>query len=282
MSDESKAAAEASAAAGEAAHDWRPERFMVIAAHPDDADFGPAATAARWIDEGSVGWLVCCTSGDQGGEDPDADPLELAALREREQRAAAKVVGYAGVTFLHQPDGALVNDLVLREMLVREIRTFRPDAVLATDPEVVFHSDRGINHTDHRAAGMAAVDAVYPAARNPMTFPWLARDGLAAHKVRRVYLFWSNQPTVRVDISGTVSRKIDALRAHASQLRDPGKIEEWIREWAGEEGKAIGAEAGEALRLIVIDDDDADGAEEPRSSEAVEAGASAEAAARTG
>ena len=103
--------------APQAAHDWRPERFMVIAAHPDDADFGPAGTAARWIDAGSVGWLVCCTSGDQGGEDPDLDPSDLAADREREQRAAAQVVGYAGVSFLHQPDGALVNDLALRELL---------------------------------------------------------------------------------------------------------------------------------------------------------------------
>ena len=79
-----------------------------------------------------------------------------------------------GVTFLHQPDGNLVNDLPLREMLVREIRTFRPDAVLCGDPEVVIHGGGGINHTDHRAAAMAAVDAVYPAARNPMAFPWLA------------------------------------------------------------------------------------------------------------
>jgi LmbE family N-acetylglucosaminyl deacetylase len=278
MTDESKAAAESSAAP-EAGHDWRPGRFMVIAAHPDDADFGPAATAARWIDEGAVGWLVCCTSGDQGGEDPAADPLELAALREREQRAAADVVGYAGVSFLHQPDGALVNDLVLRELLVREIRTFRPDAVLATDPEVLFHGDGGINHADHRAAGMAAVDAVYPAARNPMTFPWLARDGLAAHKVRRLYLFWSNHPTVRVDVSATIGRKLDALRAHASQLRDPGRIEKWIGEWAGEEGKAIGAVAGEALRLIVIDDDAAGEGEEPTPAEAAEAAASSGAAA---
>ena len=90
----------------EAPHTWRPARFMLIAAHPDDADFGPAATAARWISEGSVGWLVCCTSGDAGGEDPDIDPLELAAVREREQRAAADIVGYEGVTFLHQPDHA--------------------------------------------------------------------------------------------------------------------------------------------------------------------------------
>jgi LmbE family N-acetylglucosaminyl deacetylase len=229
---------------------------MVIAAHPDDADFGPAATAARWIDEGSQGWLVCCTSGDAGADDHTIDPLELAATREREQRAAAAIVGYAGVTFLHQPDGALANDLVLREHLVREIRTFRPDAVLATDPEVLFHGDGGVNHVDHRMAGLAAVDAVYPAARNAMAFPWLARDGLAPHRVRRLYLFWSNQPSVRVDVSATIDRKIAALRAHPSQIRDPDGLEPRIRSWAAEEGRAIGASAGEAFRLIVIDDDD--------------------------
>jgi LmbE family N-acetylglucosaminyl deacetylase len=247
------------------AHTWRPERFMVIVAHPDDADFGPAATAAKWIDEGSTGWLVCCTSGDAGGEDPEMDPLELAALREREQRAASDIVGYAGVTFLHMPDGALVNDLVLREHLVREIRTFRPDAVLATDPEVLFYRDAGINHTDHRAAGMAAVDAVYPAARNPMAFPWLVRQGLAAHRVRRLYLFWSNTPTVHVDISRTVDRKLDALRAHASQIRDFVEVEGWTRQWTAELGKEIGVDNADGFHLIVIDED-----EEPPKAEAGE------------
>jgi LmbE family N-acetylglucosaminyl deacetylase len=237
-------------------HTWRPARFLVIAAHPDDADFGPAGTAARWIDEGSEGWLVCCTSGDAGGEDPDADPLELAALREREQRAAADVIGYTGITFLHQPDGALDNDLVLREQLVREIRTWKPDAVLATDPSVVFYRDGGINHTDHREAGLAAVDAVYPAARNPMAFPALAKGGLVAHRVRRLYLFWPNEPNARVDITSTVDRKIAALAAHASQIREPAKLAERIRTWAAEEGEPIGATAAEALRLIVIDEDD--------------------------
>ena len=232
---------------------------MVIAGHPDDADFGPAGTAARWIDEGSVGWLVCCTSGDAGGEDPEADPLELAAVREREQRAAAAIIGYEGVTFLHLPDGALVNDLVLREHLVREIRTFRPDAVLATDPTVIFYRDGGVNHTDHREAGIAAVDAVYPAARNPMAFPSLARSGLAAHRVRRLYLFWPNEPSVRVDITTTLDRKIDALVAHASQIKEPAKLAERIRAWAAEEGEPIGVPAGEALRLVVIDDDEDEG-----------------------
>jgi LmbE family N-acetylglucosaminyl deacetylase len=232
---------------------------MVIVAHPDDADFGPAATASRWIDAGSVGWLVCCTSGDAGGEDPDLDPMELAALREEEQRVAADVVGYAGVSFLHQPDGALDNDLALREHLVREIRTFRPDAVLATDPEVVFYRDGGVNHTDHRAAGMAAVDAVYPAARNPMAFPWLATSGLASHVVRRLYLFWPNDPNVRVDVTATIDRKIDALRAHASQIKEPDKLETRIREWATEVGEPIGVAAGEGFRLVVIDDDEDEG-----------------------
>ena len=238
------------------AHTWRPDRFMVIAAHPDDADFGPSGTASSWIDQGSVGWLVCCTSGDAGAEDPDTDPLELAAPREREQRAAAEVVGYDGVTFLHMPDGALANDLILREHLVREIRTFRPDAILATDPETLFHRDRGVNHTDHRASGFAAVDAAYPAARNPMAFPSLARSGVAPHKVRRLYLFWSNTMTAYVDISATVDRKLDALRAHASQLKDFAAVEGRIREWVSEVGREIGTAAAEGFHLVIIDDDD--------------------------
>ncbi len=246
----------ATEAAGPSDHTWRPDRFMVIVAHPDDPDFGPAGTAARWIDDGSEAWLVCCTSGDQGGEDPDADPLELAALREAEQRAAAEIVGYAGVTFLHQPDGALANDLALREMLVREIRSFRPDAVLTSDPEALFYSDGGVNHTDHRAAGVAAVDAVYPAARNPMAFPNLARGGLAAHRVRRLYLFWTGRPDTWVDIGSTLERKIAALAAHASQIKELETLGERITKWAAEEGEAIGVSAAEALRLVVIDEDD--------------------------
>ncbi len=241
------------------AHGWRPDRFMVVVAHPDDADFGPAATAARWIDAGSDGWLVCCTSGDQGGEDPDLDPLELAATREEEQREAARIVGYAGVSFLHQPDGALANDLPLRELLVREIRTFRPDAVLTHDPDVVFYRDGGVNHTDHRAAGIAAVDAVYPAARNPMAFPHLARSGLALHKVRRLYLFWSERPNVWIDVEATLERKVAALRAHASQIHDLDGLGERMRRWAAEEGTSAGLAAAEAMRLVVIEEDEHEG-----------------------
>lgn len=239
-----------------ATHAWRPSRFLVIAAHPDDADFGPAATASAWIDAGSMGRLVCCTSGDQGGEDPDLDPLALAATREKEQRRAARVVGYDEVRFLGQPDGALANELPLRELLVREIREFRPDAVLTHDPDVLFYGDGGVNHTDHRAAGIAAVDAVFPAARNPMAFPALARAGLAAHKVRRLYLFWPERPTAWVDVSATIERKLAALRCHASQIRDPDALDARLRAWAAEDGSAIGVAAAEAFRVIVLDEDE--------------------------
>jgi LmbE family N-acetylglucosaminyl deacetylase len=236
-------------------HTWRPRRFMVIVGHPDDADFGPAGAAAAWIDAGAEGWLVCCTSGDAGSDDPEADPLALAQAREEEQRRAAAVVGYKGVSFLHQPDGSLVNDLPVREMLVREIRTFKPDAIFAGDPEVVIHRGGGVNHTDHRAAAMAAVDAVYPAARNPMAFPWLARSGLAPHVVRRLYLMWSNEPDVWIDVTATAERKIEALRCHASQLRDPEGVFARVCARLAEQGAHIGVAAAEAYRLVVLERD---------------------------
>jgi LmbE family N-acetylglucosaminyl deacetylase len=140
-------------------------------------------------------------------------------------------------------------------MLVREIRRFRPDAVLTHDPEVLFYRGAGVNHADHRAAGMAAVDAVFPAARNPMAFPGLARAGLAAHAVRRLYLFWPNEPTVWVDMGQMLDRKLAALRCHVSQFADVNGVLGWVRQWVVDDGRAIGAAAAEAFRLIVIDDD---------------------------
>jgi LmbE family N-acetylglucosaminyl deacetylase len=92
-----------------------------------------------------------------------------------------------------------------------------------------------------------------------MAFPWLARSGLAAHKVRRIYLFWSDRADAWVDISTTFERKLQALRAHTTQIHDPDGLAERMRTWAAEEGLPIGAAAAEGLRLIVIDDDEDEG-----------------------
>jgi LmbE family N-acetylglucosaminyl deacetylase len=235
-------------------HEGRPERLLVITAHPDDADFGVAGSVARWVREGTVARLVCCTSGDAGSDDARTDPLELAALREREQRDAAAIVGYESVTYLHQPDGALANDLALREQLVRILRTFRPDTVAAPDPTVIIHDDGFIQHVDHRAAAMAAVDAVYPASQNAMAFPHLVTaEGLEPHVVTRLYLFWSDRSTVVVDISDTIDTKVAALRAHVSQLRKPDELEAFIRERSAETGKGVGIAAGEAFRIVDLE-----------------------------
>ena len=234
-------------------HPDHPDRLLVITAHPDDADFGIAGSAAAWIRQGTVAHLVCCTSGDAGSDDAHTDPLRLAALREAEQLAAARVVGYEAVTFLHRPDGALANDLALREQLVRIIRTFRPDAVAAPDPRLIVHEDGFIQHVDHREAGAAAVDAVYPAARNAMAFPHLVTaEDLQPHAVARVYLFWSERPSAFVDISGTIDIKLAALREHVSQHRHPEQLERRIRSWARKAGQPLGIEAAESFTIIDI------------------------------
>jgi LmbE family N-acetylglucosaminyl deacetylase len=92
-----------------------------------------------------------------------------------------------------------------------------------------------------------------------MAFPWLAKGGLTAHIVRRIYLFWPNDPNVWTDVGATIDRKIDALRAHASQIHEPEKLESRIREWAAERADRIGATAAEAFRLVIIEDDDDEG-----------------------
>ncbi len=231
--------------------DDRPERLLVIVAHPDDADFGIAGSVAAWVGEGSVAQLVCCTSGDAGGDAADTDPLELARLRETEQRAAADIVGYESVTFLHRPDGALANDLALREQLVRILRRFRPDAVATSDPRAFFHAGRMVNHVDHRTAGAAAVDAVYPAAQNAMAFPHLiTAEGLAKHHIGRIFLFWSDEPDVAVDISATLETKRRAVRAHASQLREPASVDEMLGQWAASEGARAGVDAAETFAIV--------------------------------
>ncbi len=233
------------------AHEDRPERALVIVAHPDDADFGVAGTLAKWSRAGTVARMVCCTSGDAGADDARADPLLLARTREAEQRAAAAVVGYESVDFLHRPDGALENDLALREQLVRIIREFRPDAVVCMDPRIVIGRGGHIQHVDHRNAAIAAVDAVYPAARNALAFSHLVIDeGLEPVNVDLVYLFFTDQPDTFVDISDTIDVKIAALREHASQLREPEKLEEMLRMWARDDGQRIGTGGAEAFCLV--------------------------------
>jgi LmbE family N-acetylglucosaminyl deacetylase len=214
-------------------------RILVVAAHPDDVDFGAAGTVATWTDAG-IGVSYCIvTDGDAGGFDPAVPRAEIPRIRRAEQAAAAKTVGVVDLHFLSYPDGQLEPGIALRRELARVIRIVRPQRVVCPSPQRNF-ARIFASHPDHLAAGEATLCAVYPDARNPFAFPELVAQGLEAHTVSEVWMMAAPDQNQRVDITDTVERKIAALRCHESQLLDPDRIGELIHQW----GRAVAQEAG--------------------------------------
>ena len=191
---------------------------LVVMAHPDDAEFGCGGTIAKWAAAGKEIHYVLCTSGDKGSSDPSISPFQLAQTRRKEQLDAALALGAKGVSFLSHVDGTLQNTIDLRRDIVREIRRFRPDAVICQDPTQRWVGNRGLNHPDHRAAGDACLDAVYPSARDPHVFSELLIENLLPHKVREVFVSSQQNAEVWVDVTDTVETKLDALAKHVSQV----------------------------------------------------------------
>jgi len=220
------------------------QTVMVVGAHPDDPEFGCAATVAKWARQGRLIDYVLLTSGDKGSHDPGVHPGRIAAQREEEQRAAAKELGVRSVTFLHYPDGMLENTMDLRRHLCAIIRAHKPDILLAIDPWRRYQL-----HPDHRAAGQAALDAVY-AAREWYIFPeQLAQE--EPWRVKEVYLYWTDAPDYWEDVSESIERRISALMHHGSQMR--GNAEERaerIRKAAREAGEPQGLAYAEAFKRI--------------------------------
>lgn len=229
-----------------------PERVLVIAAHPDDIEFGAAGTIARWIGEGATVHYVVVTRGDKGSDDPAADPEEIGRTREREQQAAAVEIGVSSVAVLGEPDGQVEATLRLREKFTRAIRRHRPEIVMTHDPSVLFVNNEWVNHPDHRAVGQSAVDAVFPTARDPLNFHEHLDAGLGPWKVSQLYLWSTNEANQLVDITATLDAKIAALRHHASQFRDFDGIERWVRRRAEELGERAGYRAAEGFRRVIL------------------------------
>jgi LmbE family N-acetylglucosaminyl deacetylase len=229
-----------------------PERVLVVAAHPDDIEFGAAGTVARWIGEGAEVRYLLMTRGDKGSDNPATDPMALAALREDEQRAAAAEIGVTAVEFLDEPDGQVEPSLRMRERVTRAIRTFRPEIVMSHDPTVLFVNNEWVNHPDHRAVGTVVVDAVFPTARDPLNFPEHLAAGLSAWKVAELFLWSTNEANQLVDVGDTLERKIAALAHHASQFRDFGETARWVRRGAEELGERAGYPAAEGFRRVML------------------------------
>lgn len=233
---------------------WVPKRAMVIVAHPDDIEFSAAGTIARWVKAGADVCYVLCTSGDVGISDPGMTKAQATDIREAEQTAAAAVVGVHNVVYLREPDGMLEATLALRKKLVREIRRFKPDTIIVGDPTVVWAGDGYINHPDHRAAALASIDAIFPAAGQPNLFQELEQEGLSAHKPYKVYVqAWDGKADVFVNISETIDLKIDSLRQHKSQMKDWDPSES-VRKWASETAKGKEMDYAEGYRVVTFED----------------------------
>lgn len=221
------------------------DRYMVVVAHPDDAEFSSAGTIARLTNAGKDVTIVQVTSGDKGTPDADVQPHTLTARREAEEVEAARRLGVARVEFLRCTDGELEPNLDLREKVVRQIRTHRPDVVISHDPYRPYAL-----HPDHRAVGYAAIDSVYPTARDPQYFPEHLAEGLQPHKTAEIWFFNAEHPDLVVDITETFERKIDSLRAHVSQVGVTDEFVERVRERNRELAAGQAFDLGEAYKVV--------------------------------
>ena len=226
-----------------------PAQVMVVTPHPDDAEFGVAGTVARWTGQGMAVVYVVCSSGEKGTSDRNTKPEELAQVREKEQQAAAKVLGVREVVFLRYPDQGLEDTPEFRKDIVRLIRTYRPVTVVTADPY-----RRYVWHRDHRITGQVTLDAIFPYARDHLAYPDLLDQGLEPHKVKEV-LLWASLEDINYcsDITDTFDIKMAALRCHQSQVGNHfPEMEARLRERARKLAEGEACELAEAFHQVEI------------------------------
>ena len=225
-----------------------PKIVLGIVAHPDDLEFGVAGTIAKYVAQGAQAYYYVLTNGNKGSDDATMTPDMLRDTRRAEQRAAAEILGVSEVFFSDYDDGALECNYDVKRDIVRAIRRIKPDVVITFDPTLVYSTAMGvINHTDHRAAGQATLDACYPLARDRLSFPELAEEGLAAHKVASVLMINFDDTNYCEDITDTYDIKMRALAAHASQLPDIESTKAMLKKIAEKCGEHTHTRYGEGF-----------------------------------
>ena len=156
------------------------------------------------------------------------------------------------IPLLAEQDGMLEVTHELEKQISREIRRWRPHVVFCQDPTNLFGGKNYINHPDHRAAGMAALNAVYPKARDPLTFPELLAEGFQPWKVWEVYVAGAKEPDTWVDVSETLETKLDALREHKSQVGDFTWVRERVMQRLADAGRDQGIPYAEVYRHMIL------------------------------
>lgn len=232
--------------------------ILAVCAHPDDLDFGCSASMAKWAKEGADCYYLILTDGSKGYEDCTMPDEELIELRRKEQRSAGEILGLKDVFFLDFVDGELENNNVVRKEIVKVIRQIKPDAVITLDPTRVYDAERGfVNHPDHRVAGQATLDAVFPFARNSRTFPDLMDEGWEPHIVKDLFLInYTNFDSMNffVDVTETMDQKGRALKQHKSQHEDQEVYQQFIYDRAEKVGEKAGCKYAEGFIRIKIED----------------------------
>lgn len=214
--------------------DWKDvSRVLVIMAHPDDPDFICAGTAALMVEQGIEVTYMILTNGDKGNHNPEITRNQLIAFRKIEQRNAAAACGIKDVLFMGEEDGFLRATRDIRRRVTREIRRIRPQLIICQDPDRYLVGDHYINHADHRNAGLVTLEALFPAADNPMFYPEMADEGYAPHKVSQLYVHGASDTAVRIDITAVIEKKIEAILCHKTQIDDPENAPaRWRERWA--------------------------------------------------
>jgi len=226
-------------------------RGMVVVAHADDAEYGCSGTVARLCDEGWEMVYVMCTDGSKGTSDREISGKELSQIRRGEQQNAGKVLGLKEVVFLDYEDSLLQPTLELRRDIAREIRRHKPDVVITMHPlRSLDGGGWGIGHPDHMAAGEATLSAVFPTARDHLTFPELLEAGLEPHKVAEVWIMGHPEPDHWMDVTDHMDTSVKALMRHESQVNGHTEAEltKRMREWRRQRAVGKGMQYAEAFR----------------------------------
>jgi LmbE family N-acetylglucosaminyl deacetylase len=231
----------------------QPKRILVMLAHPDDPEFFCGATLARWIENGHQVSYCLFSRGDKGGNEDLMDPVSISNHRVVEQRAAADLLGVGEVHFLNYPDGYLEVTLEMRKAAVREIRLVRPDVVVTCDPGNLFFRGNRLNHPDHLAAGRIVLEAIYPAAGNPLYFPELiSGEGLQPHSIEEVWVSLPLEHNTVIDVTPQWEKKLLALHQHQSQIGEPEEFDKRMRERRTEESTPEKPRYEEKFRRIIL------------------------------
>ena len=227
--------------------DWG--RALAVVAHPDDMEYGAASAVARWTSQGKDVRYLLVTKGEAGIE--SMAPAQVAPLRMDEQRASCAAVGVTDVSFLEHPDGLVVADLGLRRDVAAGIRQHRPDVVLGINYRDSWGGPSW-NHADHRAVGVALLDAVRDAAN-----PWLFADvGDAWGGVQFVAFSGSPVPTHGVDVGEHLDAGVASLRCHELYLAgldgDMADAGSWLRESAEAAGPSLGVDLATTFEIVSV------------------------------